>query len=150
APGLVPAGDDLGTFLAAGVDIAGDAAELLVRDQRSHVGRWIETGPDLDLLSDRRDAGDDLVEHALVRVEPRAGAAALAVVEEDRARRARDRLLEVRVGENDRWRLATELEAHFLEVARCCLDDQLADLGRAGERDLVDLLVRRERGTRGL
>ena len=26
-------------------------------------------------------------------------------------------------------RFATELETHLLEVPRCCLDDQLADLG---------------------
>ena len=44
--------------------------------------------------------------------------------------------LEVGVGEDDVRRLAAELERDLLQVARRGLHDQLADLGRAGERDL--------------
>ena len=53
-----------------------------------------------------------------------------------------DRRLEVGVGEDHVRRLAAELERDLLEVAGSRLDDQLADLGRAGERDLVDAVVR--------
>ncbi len=48
-------------------------------------------GPTLDLLRLGGDAFDDAVEDRLLDEEPRAGAAALAVVEEDRVRGAGDR-----------------------------------------------------------
>ena len=53
--------------------------------------------------------------------------------------------LEVGVLEHDVRALAAELERDLLQVARRRLHDQLADLGRAGEGDLVDRVVRRER-----
>ena len=103
-------------------------------------------GADLDLAGVLGDALDDLVVRALLHVQPRAGGAALAMVEEDRVRRAGDRGLHVGVGEHDVRRLAAELERHLLQVAGRRLDDQLADLGRAGERHLVDVVVRGKRG----
>src|SRR6185312_1217437 len=48
----------------------------------------------------------------------------------------------------DVGRLAAELEAYLLQVSGRCLDDQLPDLGRARERDLVDVIVRLQRGAR--
>ena len=87
----------------------------------------------------------DVVEDLLLDVQARAGVAALAVVEEDRVGRARDRRLQVGVGVDDVGRLAAELQADLLQVAGGRLDDQLADLGRAGERDLVDVVVGGER-----
>src|SRR5436309_9604348 len=61
-----------------------------------------------------------------------------------------NRDLEIRVGQHDVRRLAAELERDLLQVAGCGAQDQLADLGRAGERDLVDVGVGRERGAGGL
>ena len=72
------------------------------------------------------------------------------MVEEDGVGRARDRELEVGVLEDDVRRLAAELERDFLQIVRGGLDDQLAHLGRARERDLVDLRMRRERRAAGL
>ena len=92
------------------------------------------------------DAGDDVVEDRLLHVQPRAGVAALAVVEEDPVGGADDRALRIGVGEHDVRRLAAELERDLLQVPGRGLDDQLADLGRARERDLVDIVVRRQRG----
>jgi hypothetical protein len=34
-------------LLDAGVDVSGDAAELLVADQRAHLGGWVHAGADL-------------------------------------------------------------------------------------------------------
>ena len=118
---------------------------LLLGDERAHLGLGIEAWSDLDLLGVLGDALEDLVVRALLDEQARAGRAALAVVEEDRVRRAGDRRLHVSVAVDDVRRLAAELERDLLEVARGRLDDQLADLGRAGERDLVDVVVRGER-----
>ena len=86
------------------------------------------------------DAFDHFVVDRLLHVEPRAGAAALAVVEEDGAGRAGDGRAQIGVGQNDVGRLAAQFERDLLEVALGGrLDDQAADLGRAGEGDLVDV-----------
>ena len=57
-------------------------------------------------------------------------------------------LVDVGVGVDDVRALAAELERDLLEVAGRGLDDQLADLGRAGEGDLVDVVVRGQRRAR--
>jgi hypothetical protein len=53
--------------------------------------------------------------------------------------------VEIGVRQDDRRRLAAEFERHLLQVAGRGLDDQLADLGRAGEGDLVDVGMCRQR-----
>jgi hypothetical protein len=62
----------------------------------------------------------------------------LARVEEDRERCADAGLHEIGIGEDERGRLAAQLQRDALQVARRRLDDLLADPGRSGERDLVD------------
>jgi hypothetical protein len=108
---------------------------------------WVPSsmpGADGDLRGLVGDARDDLVEDVLLDVEARARVAALALVEEDPVGGARDRDLEVGVLVQDLRALAAELERDLLEVAGRGLHDLAADLGRAGERDLVDRVVRRE------
>ena len=75
---LGAAGLDLGALLLAGLDVAGHARELLLRDQRSHLSCGIEPRAQLDRLGYFADPLDHLVEHLLVREEARAGAAGLA------------------------------------------------------------------------
>ena len=65
----------------------------------------------------------------------------MPLVEEDAVDDALDGLVERRVVEDDVGRLAAELEAQALGGAGDAALDQLADLGRARERDLVDALV---------
>ena len=80
-------------------------------------------------------------------VEPARRRADLALVEEDALGGAGDRGLDVGVVEHDVRALAAELERDALEVrAARRLRDQLADLGAAGEGDLVDVRVLGERG----
>ena len=71
------------------------------------------------------------------------------MVEEDRVGRALDRA-GVGVVEDDVGALAAELERDLVQVARRGLHDQLADLGRAGERDLVHVVVGGQGGARRL
>ena len=80
--------------------------------------------------------------------EPRSGAAALAVVEEDGAGRSGDGLVEIGVGEDDGGTLAAELEGDFLQVSGGGFDDQAADFGRSGEGDFIDHLMGGERRAR--
>ena len=68
------------------------------------------------------------------------------MVEEDRIGCAGDGDLGVSIGEHDVGALAAQLEAHLLQVPGGGLGDEPTDLGRAGEGDLVDPFVGRERG----
>ena len=77
----------------------------------------------------------------LLDEQARAGAAHLALVEVDAVDDALDRLVERGVLEDDVRGLAAELQGQRLVRARGRLVDELADAGRAGERDLVDVGV---------
>jgi hypothetical protein len=61
---------DLGARLAPILDVAGDAGELLVRHQRTHLGRRVEARPDLDFPGDVGDSGDDTIVDRFVSEEP--------------------------------------------------------------------------------
>src|SRR5262249_17521382 len=131
-------------------EIVANTVKLLLRDQRAHVRVGLESMAYLDLLGLLGDALDHLVEHVFLDVEPGPGAAALAVVEEDRHGSARDGGFYVGVVEDDVRRFAAELERDFLQVARGSLQDQLANFGRSGERDLVDVGMGGKRSAGGL
>ncbi|CAB4942372.1 unannotated protein [freshwater metagenome] len=138
----VAAGDGAGAGVAADLEVARDAVELLGRDERAHLGVGLQAVADLDAVGRGGDALDDLVEQVVLDVEARAGGADLALVEEDAVRRAGDGRRDVGVAQDDVRALAAELERHALEVrAAGRLGDELADLGRAGEGDLVDVVV---------
>ena len=85
--------------------------------------------------------GDHLVVHVLLHQQPRARAADVALVEEDALHDALDGLVDRGVVEDDVGRLAAELEGQRLAGAGDRAGDRLAHLGRAGERDLVDVPV---------
>ena len=87
----VAARDDLGAFLPSRLEEAPDALMLLFGDQRPEIDRGIEAVADVQLAGFGGDAFDDLVIDRLVREQPRARRAALALIVEDRARRSRDR-----------------------------------------------------------
>ena len=78
---------------------------------------------------------------ALLDEQPRAGAADVALVEEDAVDDPLDGLVERRVREDDVRGLAAELEGEALVGAGERALDALADVGRAGEGDLVDVRV---------
>ncbi len=70
----------------------------------------------------------------------------MTLVEVDAVDDALDRLVERGVVEDDVRGLAAELERQLLARAGEAALDRLADLGRAGERDLVDAGMVDERG----
>src|SRR5262249_16436534 len=80
----------------------------------------------------------------------RAGAAALALIEEQSEVRTLDGLIHVGIGENNVGTLAAKFQTDALEVGfRRVLHDEVADFGRTGKRDLVDVVVARDRRPRG-
>ena len=83
--------------------------------------------------TDRSTSSREPAMHAWPAVLERAG------------QRALDRGVEVGVGEDDVRVLAAELERHALDRGRRRAHDVLADLGRAGERELVHARVRGQR-----
>ena len=90
----------------------------------------------------------ELVVNALLHVDTRAGAAALAVVEEDTKVDPGDGVVDVGVLEDDVGGLATELESDLLEVGGgSSLEDLATDDGGASEGDLVDVHVGGEGST---
>lgn len=140
-----------GTGLLAGIDVAHDAVELQLRDLGSLEGLNVEWVSDLVGLGALLEAGDELVVDALLHVDAGAGAAALAVVEEDTEVDPRDGVVDVGVVEDNVGRLASELKGDLLEVGvGGGLEDLATDKGGAGEGDLVDVHVRGEGGTSGL
>ena len=93
---------------------------------------------------------DELIVDLFLDEQPAAGAAALALVEEQAEVGALDGGVEVGVGEDDVGALAAQLQADALEVALGGrLHDDLAGRVFAGEGDLVDVHVAAEGGAGG-
>ena len=87
-------------------------------------------------------AGERVVDRVLHEqaVRADAGLAGVAVLRRDRALHRR---VQIRIVEHDERRVAAELERQLLHRRRALRHQQLADLGRAGERQLADDRVRR-------
>ena len=133
------AGGQLGPLLLADAHVALDPLQLLGRDQRAHVGGGVGGRADGDPLGDVDQAGHHLVVDRPGHQQPAAGGADLALVEEDRVGGAVGGQLQVGVVEQDVGRLAAQLQQDLLDRAGGQGGDPPADLGRAGEGDLVDL-----------
>src|SRR5207249_7250093 len=109
------AGQHLGAALAARVDVAHDAVELLLADLRALRGGGVEGIADFGLLHFLEHAIDKLIVHLLLDKQARAGAAALALVEEEGEVRALDGGIQIGIGEDDVGTLAAQLERDALE-----------------------------------
>ena len=129
---------ELGALGDAGRDELGDLLELGLRVDRPDVGVLVERVADADRRQAVLELVDERLDDRLLDEQARAGAADLALVEVDAVDDALDRLVERRVVEDDVGGLAAELEGQRLVRAGDAPGDPLADLGRAGERDLVD------------
>ena len=130
----------------AGVDQRLDPLQLRGGVDRADVGVLVERVADAQQAHPPPQLLDDLLGDALLQQQPRAGAAHVALVEEDAVDDALDGLVERGVVEHDVGGLAAELEREADVAARGGGLDVLADLGRAGERDLVDVRVADQRG----
>ena len=114
------------------------------RDQRAHLRLRIERVADLHAPGELGHPRDDLVVDRGLDEQARARLARLPGRIEDRPGRARDRVVEIGVGEDDVRALAAELERHALERVGSEAHHLGAGRGRAGERDLVDARVAHE------
>ena len=141
------AADDARALLRAEPDVAEDLVQLARVDDRAELGRRVERLAGRQLAAHRRDALDQLLAHGAMDDEPRPGVAGLAAVVEDPPADRRGRLLQVAdVGQDELRALAAELQRDRLDVALADRpEERLADLGRAGERDLVDARVAGQR-----
>ena len=123
-----------------------DLLELRRGIDRADVGVLVDRIADDQRLHPVLELCDHFLGDRFLHQQPRARAADVALVEEDAVDDALDRLVERGVREDDVGRLAAELERVALRRAGEPALDQPADLGRAGERDLVDVGVLDERG----
>ena len=137
---------DLGALLLAGGDELADLLELRGGVDRADVGVLVERVADAERREAALELRDERLVDRLLHEEPRAGAADVSLVEVDAVDDPLDRLVERRVVEDDVRGLAAELERELLAGAGELPLDRLADLGRAGERDLVDVVALDERG----
>ena len=106
-------------------------------DDGAHVHRLVERIADPKRLHSRLELGDQTLRDSFLRQDPRAGAADLALVEPDGIDHAFDHAVQIGVVEDDERRLSAQLERKLLAAAGRRLPDEPADLGRAGEGDLV-------------
>ena len=104
-----------------------------------HVGERVS---DRGLLDQPREAAHELVVDRLVHDHRAQRGAALARGPEAAEQRPLGGQVEVGVGHHDQRVLAAQLQAGRLHVAPAQLADARADLGRAGEADLVDQPLR--------
>ena len=143
--GAVAAGEEAGALGAALGDEAHDLLALRLRDQRPHLHALVHRVADDDALG----AGDKAVEEGVLdaALDEDAGGvrADLAGGIEVAEHRAADRVVEVGVVEDEERRLAAELQRHRLQPGGGRGVDLAAGRHRAGERDLGDGRMRRQR-----
>src|SRR5205807_10343055 len=124
------AGQIAGSVLFALAHVAGDALQLFLRHQRSHLSIVCQAWPEFDLLCLLSHAFDDVVKDFPLNHQAGAGAATLAVIEKDGIGRASDSGFEIaHVFEDNIRGFAAEFEADFLEISSRSTDDDLADFG---------------------
>src|SRR6185436_3842744 len=137
---------DLGTLLLPGGDELADLLELRGRVDGADVGVLVEWVADAQRREAALELRDERLVDRLLDEKARAGTADVSLVEVDPVDDPLDRLVERSVVENDVRGLAAELERELLAGAGEAALDLLPHLGRAGERDLVDVLALDERG----
>src|SRR5579863_4728004 len=145
----VAAREEFGLVLLARFDIAHHYIELIAVHLRSLFGVLVERISNRARLRASDALCDEFVVALILDEQPRPGAAALPLVEEERLMRAFDGLVHIRISENDVGTFATELERDAFEVRRPRrLHDQASHLGGTGERNFVHVHVARDRRTR--
>ena len=127
---------DLGAVFTGQSDESFDLVELGARVLGAHVRALVERIAHADAGESSLEHLDEALRDRLVQEQPRAGAADLALVEEDAAHHALDRRVEVGVVAHDGGRLAAEFHRDLLERTRGGLADLATRAGGAREHDL--------------
>src|SRR6266480_7815688 len=137
---------DLRALLLAGFDELTNLVELLLGVDRPDVGVLVQRIADAKRRQPALELLHDGLVDRLLDEQARAGAADVPLVEVDAVDDPLDGLIESGVVEDDVRGLAAELERELLSRSRELALDRLADLGGAGEGDLVDAVRFHERG----
>ena len=127
------------------VNNACNRCAVVGRDQRPEFAPRIEAGTQRESPCQFADAAEELLLDRALHQEPRARDAHLPGVTENALHHTDGGGVEVGIRENDRGRLAAELEGQFLEVACGRVHDPPAGLRRTRERNLVDVGMRGKR-----
>ena len=128
------------------LQIAADPRQLHLGNQRPDLGRAIEPRSDADGAGTGGNPCDHCIMHRLVHDQPRSGHARLARIEKDAGGGAGDHRLDIGIGQHHHRRFAAQFKRNPFQIASRSLDDLAPDIGRSGERDLVDIGMRRQRG----
>jgi hypothetical protein len=121
------------------LDHAVDARDRRLVDQRAHVGIRVQAVADANALEISGQPRANLVRDATLNEDPRARHAELPGERRDACRQQRDGAVEVGVVEDDRRRLAAELEVHPLQGRGAVGGDDPPDRGAPGVADDLDL-----------
>ncbi len=100
---LFAAAGDGGAAFAAHLDVAIDPLLLARGNQRAHLDAGVQAIAQLHGIGDAGDVGHHLVEMLALHIQPGAGAAHLALVEEDRAGSPGRGAGQIGVGHDDGW-----------------------------------------------
>ena len=132
-------------------DLPHDAVILQLGDLRALERVRTEWVTHFVLLRSGLERFDKLVIDPLLNIYPGSGAAALAVVEENTKIDPRNRILNIRIVEDNIRALATKLQGNLFQIrASGRFHDLPANNGRSGESDLVNVHVGREGSTGNL
>lgn len=143
--------DNRSALLLTRRNIPHNTVILQLADLRALESLRVERVADLVFEGTLLKGRDELVVDALLDIDARSRAAALAVVVVDAKVDPADGLFDVGVVEDNIGGFAAEFEGDFLEVGgRRGLHDSAADEGGAREGDLVDVHVCGEGRARGL
>ncbi|AEK62022.1 hypothetical protein CFU_2194 [Collimonas fungivorans Ter331] len=138
-----------GAFLDAQLHQCAHPFKLRRRYQRTDIDGLVQRLAGAQALHAALEARYEILGDAFLHQQARAGAADLALVEPDRIDHALDGGVDVGVLKYDERRFAAQLQCQRFSRSRGLFADQAPDLGRAGKRNLVHILVRDQRRTGG-
>lgn len=139
---------NLSALSLAVLNVLHDSVELDLGDLWALEGIILEWISDLVCVCALTETGNELVVDTSLDVDTGAGAAGLAVVEEDSEVDPGDGVVDISIIKDNIWGFASKLKSDLLQVGVSSgLHDETTDGGRSSESDLIDVHVGGEVGT---
>ena len=120
---------------------------MCLGDEGTGLGVLIERSAEADLLGTLHEAADEFLGDGILDDESGAGRTHLTGVDEGAVESIIQSRIEVGIGEDDVRVLAAELKGDLLDRVGGVAEQQTTGDEATGERDHVDVLMRRQRGT---
>src|SRR5665213_48642 len=136
------AGNGFGAFGQARFQVAANAIQLLLGNEWTHVARRIHAGTHVDVAGILCNTVDNLVENIVFDEQARTCAAALPLVEENRAGRAGNRGFYIRIIQHDVGRFSAQLQRNFFQISGGGFQNCFPALGGSVNRAFVGVRVR--------